>query len=129
MMVPKLRAAAFTAIAVITAASDTRAQTPEEFYRGKQVRMIVANRHRLAIEVEVDGHGLHFVKVGGDLKAATRNRAHTGNVLAQSTATWIRAKSPSATSHTRPGRGAIGVRRGNIAPRRSPSIWPSMALA
>ena len=43
MTVPKLRAAAITAIAVIAAASDARAQTPEEFYRGKQVRMIVGH--------------------------------------------------------------------------------------
>jgi len=43
MTVPKLRAAAITAIAVVAAASDARAQTPEEFYRGKQVRMIVGH--------------------------------------------------------------------------------------
>ncbi len=31
--------------------------------------MVVANRHRLAIEEEVDGHDLHFVKVSRVLKA------------------------------------------------------------
>jgi tripartite-type tricarboxylate transporter receptor subunit TctC len=43
MTVPNLCAALITAIAVIAASSDARAQTPEEFYRGKQVRMIVGH--------------------------------------------------------------------------------------
>jgi hypothetical protein len=31
--------------------------------------MIVADGHRLAVELEFDAHVLHFVKLRGDLKA------------------------------------------------------------
>ncbi len=57
--------------------------------------MVVADGHRLAVEDEVDGHDLHFVKVRRDLKGSlVPNRSgvecsDTPRVGVKHSTTWV----------------------------------------
>src|SRR5258706_16082292 len=83
--------------------------------------MIVANAHLLAIEHELDGHGLHFVKVWADLKErllmppACHAEPHRSGVECFEAPTWA-GNTP---------RRRCGVRRGTHVGRKhsAPSVW------